>query len=416
MRNDYVVIVLLFCYVFAFYIGPVSISILICFPLYFMSLYNKALKKEIIFVVKTKYLRNVIKIMTIVLGLSIFYPIICMTFDFSFSKSLLIQYIHVIAAIPFLAFIRYRKSSLQDIEKYFIWIYVVQSVIELIVLNNSYLSEAILSFNRYDPESGVGLGSSIRGKALSAATDYHLSLSYGIAFIIFMMNYISIKVNLKNIIIGLIIFVGIFFAGRTGFVGCIVGIIGTYLYPSTHKKIKSILKSIIIVVCIIAAINLLLFTFFNTFYEYAMTEIIPYAFEFLDTLGEGGKAETASTNRLKEMWGSDFSVFELLFGSGNYCNPDGSYYMHVDPGFLRSLLFFGVTGYALIIIFQFVLLPVWKMNGKRQYYYSMILIYLFLMDLKAVTISTNKFTFVICILLSFSYFYLPHSSFKFESK
>ena len=56
----------------------------------------------------------------------------------------------------------------------------------------------------------VGPGSMIRGKALSAATTYHLSLVYGIGFIIYIKEFLSQKISLTNVFIGLLIFVGIF--------------------------------------------------------------------------------------------------------------------------------------------------------------------------------------------------------------
>lgn len=71
----------------------------------------------------------------------------------------------------------------------------------------------------------MGAGSNIRGKALSAATTYHLSLVYGVGFIIYIKEFLSQKISLLNILIGILIFVGIFFTGRTGFVGVIIGLI-----------------------------------------------------------------------------------------------------------------------------------------------------------------------------------------------
>ena len=81
------------------------------------------------------------------------------------------------------------------------------------------LGELILYFNKFDTKAVQGIGSNIRGKALSAATTYHLSLVYGVAFIIYIKEFLCKKISIKYVLIGLFVFVGIFFAGRTGFVG-----------------------------------------------------------------------------------------------------------------------------------------------------------------------------------------------------
>jgi hypothetical protein len=48
------------------------------------------------------------------------------------------------------------------------------------------------------------------------------------------------------------------------------------------------------------------------------------------------------------------SELTLLFGDGRYSNPDGSYYMHTDAGYMRNFLSIG--GATLLLIYVEVLL------------------------------------------------------------
>lgn len=203
--------ILLFCYVFAFYIGPLSVSILISLPLYIYAIFNKSFTYEIYYVLSTPLLRKCLKLWFLICFLALLFPIIYFTFDYSFFRVVGMQGIHYFAAIPFLAFLRYEKIDFHQIELYYVYIFVLQTIIQLIVVNNSQLGELIIRFNHYEPENVVGLGSGIRGKALSAATTYHLTMAYGFCFILYIKNFIVNKVSFINVFIGILIFVGIFF-------------------------------------------------------------------------------------------------------------------------------------------------------------------------------------------------------------
>lgn len=411
MKDKITLFFILFFYVFAFYIGPFSISLLIAIPLYVKAVINKSFYNDITYVLSTSYIKNVVKILYVLIFISLLFPILFQTFDYSFFRIVFMQAIHLIAAFPVLAYLVYKNYNISDIEKSFVYIFVAQTFIQLIVVSNESLGNLILFFNHFEPEKVTGPGSEIRGKALSAATTYHLTLAYGISFIIYLKQIISNKISLKNIIIGLLIFVGIFFAGRSGFVGCGIGAIGYLLYnnKSKYNKIKDIIKILLFLSVSVFIIISVIYTFAPEYYVFFENNVISYAFEFLYSYDNSGNMETASTNRLLEMWDNDFNYFEFIFGSGKYSNPDGSFYMHVDPGILRHLLFMGIFGYGLLIIYQLYLLPFWKMKSITRFYCICILIFIFVMDFKGVTVGVNKFIFSISLLFSFTQLYLNNT-------
>jgi len=413
IKNKFKLFIILFCYIFAFYISGISVSILLGIILWIYASFNKELWNICLKVFSLFYIKKVLTTWFIVTFFSTCIPIIFQTFDFSFCRIIFAQLIHIIAAIPVFGWLKYKRITNNEIQHYFIYIFVVQTFIQLTVLSVPSLGNLILKFNNYDPESVVGLGQGIRGKALSAATTYHLTMAYGIAFIVYIKVYFKNNINLVHIVIGICLFVGIFFAGRSGFIGCFIGAIGFIIYPQINTKHKCYIafKSLFYITISVASIYCLLKHIAPEFINLLNEQILPYAFEFLYSLDSSGEMETASTNRLKEMWETKFKISEFLIGSGKYSNPDGSYYMHVDPGIIRHLLYMGIFGYVLLVIYQFTLLPVHRIQDKStKHYYSLILLFLFAMEFKCVNIAVNKFAFAISLLLSYSYFYLNDSN------
>ena len=300
----------LFCYTFAFFIAGISISILIAIPMWIYAIINKKYLNIILQVINYQYTKSVIVIWYILTLLSLFFPIIYGTYDFSFFRLVGAQALHLFSAFPILAWLKYSNISFGEVESMYINIFIVQTIIQLIVVNNNYLSEIILTFNHFQPENVLGPGSNIRGKALSAATTYHLTMAYGIAFIIYIKRYSLKKANVNNLFIGLLLFVGIFFAGRSGFVACLIGALGYIFYPKTpiKHKIVFIIKIILLISFLIIIILFIISILFPSFYDMLYNHIFPYAFEFIYSLNNNDRIETQSTNHLMEMWNREFII------------------------------------------------------------------------------------------------------------
>jgi hypothetical protein len=73
-------------------------------------------------------------------------------------------------------------------------------------------------------------------------------------------------------------------------------------------------------------------------------KVLPWAFEMFQN-NSGGMFETRSSNELKTMYFMP-SFWTAVFGDGFYVNPKDptAYYMNTDAGYMRHLLFYGVTG------------------------------------------------------------------------
>lgn len=376
---------------------------LIAAPLFLCVSVNKTWLFSFLRIWGTNFIRRAFIFQIFLIGFSGIFPVIYRTADFSFMKLMITQMVHFVCAIFFFTYIDVKNIGFDKVVKSFILIFVIQTFIELIATSfPSSIGKFVRLFNHFDPESVIGLGDRVRGYALSAATTYHLSLVYGVAFILYIKTLVeSKKIRFRQLITGLLIVVGVFFAGRTGFVGIGIGCIYFLisLKVKTRNKFSAIIKLLVSMVIII---SLTLTVAPKKFKDMVVDYLIPYAFEFVYQKLDSGKTQTASTNELKEMWHRDFDERELIFGSGKYTTDEGRYYMHVDPGILRHLLYGGILFYLLLVFYQ--MLITFPLKKRADYYiFILIFIYFLFMDFKGVTVGMNKFAFSSTLLLGFSY-------------
>lgn len=80
--------------------------------------------------------------------------------------------------------------------------------------------------------------------------------------------------------------------------------------------------------------------------------LLMFAFEFFYNLDTTGSFESASTNRLQEMYVYPSRLKTWLIGDGLYNLPDGHYYMSTDVGFLRLLYYGGIPMIAAYYYFS----------------------------------------------------------------
>ena len=376
---------------------------LIAAPLFLCVCVNKTWLYSFLRIWGIKFIRRAFVFQIFIIGFSGIFPVIYRTADFSFMKLMITQLVHFVCAVFFFTYIDVKNISFDKVVKSFILIFLIQTFIELVATSfPSSIGKIVRLFNHFDPESVIGLGDRVRGYALSAATTYHLSLVYGVAIILYIKILVeSKKSRFRQVITGFLIVVGVFFAGRTGFVGIGIGCI--YFLVSLKVKTRnkfSAISNLLVSIAIIITLTLTVAP--KKFKDMVVDYLIPYAFEFVYQKLDSGKAQTASTNELKEMWQRDFDESELIFGSGKYTTDDGRYYMRVDPGILRHLLYGGILFYLLLILYQTLI--TFPLKKRADYYiFILIFIYFLFMDFKGVTIGINKFAFASTLLLGFSY-------------
>ena len=405
-----VVVTIIFCYIFSFYIiPPITSSILVGFLCILFCIRNKEYTIWLLQICKNNLIGTLFLFQLLLIGINVAYFVLHFTFDMSYLKILIGHIVHFIFGIFILIYLRYKLhiTSLQ-IEKIIVYAYVVQSLIELIGFGNQTFATLIGKFTG-DIEFQEKTGG-VRGLALSSATGWSLALSYGIVYIVYVKRFLLRSSSLFTLLIGALLFVGTFFAGRTGFVGA--GISFLYFMISSERNARFKLSVIIKLIGILVSICLLFYFLLPEFSTLMVEDVFPFAFEPFYKLYYGDEFSTGSTDRLGEMWDTAISLKSILVGDGYFTDPtDGAYYKHLDIGLMRNLFYWGILGYLFLIWYQITIIKYirnsclnFKKIGLNTLYQWMLLLFLCVMELKAVSIGINKMTFSILFLLAYFYY------------
>jgi hypothetical protein len=210
----------------------------------------------------------------------------------------------------------------------------------------------------------------LRALALSGNPFFDLSAAYGLIYIYYFKYIIDEKqsrLNIKDTLLFAILFVGTFFAGRTGFVGLIIGLFFYFFAPGSLKlKTLSVLK---IIAIFTGLAFLILMILPGEVREMVETRLLPFAFEFIYAYTDSGSITTKSSDSLSQMY-FPLSVQTFFLGDGRYIMPNGDYYRFTDAGYMRNVLYYGIAGPILLFIYQmqFFRKPIKIIIGKFSLY------------------------------------------------
>ena len=400
--KDFVGILTVFCYVFSFYIvGPLTSSIVIALPYIYMNR-KEALKLD-------RFSSRIFLFLLVILFVSFMYSIMHLSFDYSYAKTMIAQTIHLFMGTFIVSIFRKKYNfTSEDIEKFIVIVFFIQSIIELIASVTPAFAAMLLPLNRAYEMAINEPGR--RGLALASGTTWSLGLSFGLLYIIYVKRYLMNNISAFKIGIGVILLAGTMFAGRTGFVGAGFGVILFFLNANKSFFYKaSIIIKILLLIAIICVLFYLLLPSLTT---HLIENVFPFAFEPFYKLFYNDEFSTGSTDRLQEMWEVTITPLEALFGTGNFTNPSGSYYKHIDIGIMRNLFFWGIGGYAIMIAYQlyfFFFIKTTVKDRKERWnmasYRFCMIAYLFVMEFKAMVIGYNKMSMSIIFLLAYFYYH-----------
>ena len=206
----------------------------------------------------------------------------------------------------------------------------------------------------------------IRGIALSKSAFFTLSSSYALMIVMFFSSKNTLFQKRFKYLFFVILLTGTFFAGRTGYVGLLFISIMAFNKISKIKISGKVIRSIIAIISII-----FLFYFFITHStnNERLNKIFKFTFELFRNYQEGEGLRSTSTDGILRMYDSieiDSSK-TVMFGDGQYTDTSGDkvrYYKSVDIGYMRKILFFGVIGLGLSIVFQILLFRVKRINTE----------------------------------------------------
>jgi hypothetical protein len=334
---------------------------------------------------------------------SFLFSVIHFSLDISYSYSFITLFLKVICSFVVVELIYDRNKAIKYYEKIIIYIFVIQSIIQLLAFMNKSIASVLLYFNHaYELYEGYNGG---RGLALSGGTGWPLGLSYGLSFIFYTKVYLlgQKRINFCIVLMGILLVVGTFFSGRSAYFGIIVSVLYFIFYnrKSIYGKIKMLITLLVLLL-----LGVLLFCLlFPHIVTVLVEQVFPWAFEFFYRQAERGKLETGSTNRLLEMWEAVALITPKIFflGEGYFTDPvTGTYFHRIDVGYLRNIFYWGMIGTSIVYCYQiFVFRHILMSHDKeKKQFIFWILIYLFGLELKAMTVGFNHFGMTICVIYS----------------
>lgn len=397
-----------FLYIFSFYIiGPITSSILAAtIPLFSMT--KMSMRRYVYNNFCSKYAVGLLSINIGLIALGILYSLLHGTYDLSYIKTLFAQFIHIVCGIVIISYLKYKyQIDTTKIIQLIIYAYLIQSLIEVVASAVPSLATFLTFFNRASDAQEESGG--VRGMALASSTTWGLGLTYGLVFIIYTYRYMLNRLSWKTVLGWLVLVLGTFFAGRTGFVGAALGI--AYFIIFSKYSIINASQFILYAVLILIVLVTILFAIFPDYIEYMIFNVLPWAIEPVFNFIDGKGFSTGSTDVLDTMWNRPMTDLEFLFGTGWFTNADGSYYLHTDVGVLRNLFYWGIIGYIALIGYQlYVMYPLFCLDKGYLILGLVIVVYLAFGEYKAVTIGLNKMTFSILFLISS--FSLPYRGYR----
>ena len=209
------------------------------------------------------------------------------------------------------------------------------------------------------------------------------------SFAVIMSNYIihsTNKIYSRWTAALYLLLLGCAFYGRSGL---ILAVIMTCIYSLifiSKVEVKRLFVHTLVIVLVV--MGLIYIAEFDERFAYLLMWIADPIVSFVDSAKYGQFSIGSSGNILVEnMWFVP-QIETIFLGDGRYMNPDGSYYMYTDAGFLRHILFGGIP--ALVIGYFLIILLYWKSLKRKRgvlnynVAITMIVISIFVQELKGV--------------------------------
>lgn len=297
-----------------------------------------------------------------------------------FDLSFIVTYIHFCLCISIgLLLIQFliSKNKKDYLVNYLICAFLIQTAIQWICFLFPDIYEITLPFRNTAGDIYNRYGG-IRGLAIASSQAFALSATYGLVVILFFSEKNTLFENHIFLRLFALLFLctGIFFSGRTGYVGLGIGIFAEGCKIIKKNEFRLSKKKILIFTAIIFILILFCFMIISMRDSAVLGAVYRYTFEMLINLIQGRGLTSSSTNSMFKMYNINYSASTLFIGDGQYEMNGGGYYQGTDIGYLRQFLYFGIPGLLLLFISQIQLL------SKKSYYSFAILLYILVLQLK----------------------------------
>lgn len=286
-------------------------------------------------------------------------------------------------------------------EKLIVGVFLVQAFISILAFGFPVVREVVSLFQfKDDAELAEESYSGFRGLAMSGRLYFEFAATCGLVVIIQMKRILDAnKVSYYHLFEFFLLIICGFFAGRTSLVGLVFAFVFLLIYRQSYKeKMRFVYR---LLLCLLFIVLFCIILLPGELLDFINEIVLPWVFDVFIKLYETGNTQDSySFNTLNEMYETvQISLQEWFVGSGKYSNADGSYYKHVDAGYLRQLLYWGIIGSVINFFcsFQFLKKPwrVCRKNKNEKYFLLVIFFYTLILQYKGDLMGVSRFYNVI---------------------
>ena len=334
-----------------------------------------------------------------------FYVIVLQTNDYEKSYSFISQIIGFFITVFIFVSIYDPDKKKDYVLLCIVLAFVSQSIIQVIAFMLPAFREIVFLFQFPEDAERAEYYGGIRGLAISGRLFFELAASYGLVAILYMKYLLDNDLGgVKYILYFILLFIGSFFVGRTAIIGFAISFLYLILYQHKSFFNLKLLMRLIVVSALFSTIVLVCLS--EEYRSVILDKLLPWVFELFYKYADTGHAQSNSLDSLNDMYSIEITNREWLFGVGKYVNFDGTYYKETDSGFLRQILFWGLMGSALnlIYMFSFLYVPFQRTLGdclsrnNEILFFVLIVGYLFMLHYKGELMGHSRFFLDILLL------------------
>jgi len=142
-------------------------------------------------------------------------------------------------------------------------------------------------------------------------------------------------------------------SGRTFFITIFITII--LVIYNERRRLIELTRSSAKVIFIISILGMFLVIPFQSLLDINRLERVwDFAFELFINYSDSGSLDTNSSQKMADMIRLPSKLSTWLVGDGMILEMDGSYYKHIDLGFIRLLYYFGIFGIFAFLVAQII--------------------------------------------------------------
>lgn len=415
-------VLLAFLYIFQFPIFDIPIinSSHICFVILIIALFvNRKYRQTLLSILTNKKVIRIFIVLLLIMFYALLVPVFKGTYDFSIEKPFFNQLIQIFIGSFLFTYLYVKEKHIPVviIEAFFI-----QSLIMGAAFLSSKINTLLNNFRGAELIDFIGQREwyqGIRGLGVAGSSFFGLAIGFGMVYILLVRYYkeIPIKSTIIRFIYLLILIAAGVSAGRISLVGLGVAALYFLFNMLKHKKRRKGPKRINIIT-LFTSVTVIILIFissplwFNSLRNNAtISRFLNWAFEFYYKLQSSGQLTTSSTSKLQQMY-FQVSGSTFFFGDGRYTNPDQSYYMSTDAGYMRNILFFGLIGLLFLVLYQLLLFN-WRKELRFSVFAFMCLL---IFHIKGETIGFSLMTQNILFLTFLFQTFTSHFNFKATSQ